>query len=201
MFINSEIKLKKVLVHYPDRVDTILVRADSGFYSNNFLQALENYDNVSFVGKAKVKYCKLDLIPDEAFNYYHESLRQYAKMRREIDDKMERSYYLVRRCNDNEIYLFEEFSFGFETIVSNEFGVTQCGNWIAAVSCAIIAIFREVALRREFRKYRMKLLRYYFLNVVAYKTTHSRRKTIKILSPPIGRWRYDQVIKRIYALS
>jgi hypothetical protein len=236
---NSEIIMKKVLDHYAGKVDTILVRADSGFYSQKILQTLESYDNVSYVMKAKVRYSKLDLIPDRKFKYYHDSLRQYAKMEHEIGDKIERSYYVERRCKDKEIYLFEELSFDYEAIVSNvknlqphsifrlynkrgrqekligelksefalgkivsnDFGITQTGSWVSAVACAIIAIFRKVALRQEYRKLEMKRLRYFFINVVAKFVKHAGQKILQIFSPTIGRYRYDQVIGRILALE
>lgn len=233
--------MKKVLDYFSDKVETLYVRADSGFYGDEFLELLESYENVFYVVKTQKNYTQIDSIADECFKYYHDNLRQFVTYQYSIGNSVERTYFVERRYKGESIvlYLFDELYFQYEVIVSNipnmqphsifhfynnrarqekliselknefalgkivsnEFGVTQCGNWIAAVSCAIIAIFREVALRREFRKYRMKLFRYYFLNVVAYKTTHARRKTIKILCPPIGRWRYDQVIKRIHALS
>jgi len=236
---NSEIIMKKILDHYADKVETILVRADSGFFSKKFLQTLDNYGNVSYVVKAKIRYSKLDLIPDKKFNYYHDSLRQYAKINYKMTNAKARTYYVERRCKDKEIYLFKEFSFSYETIVtnienlqphsifklynkrgrqekligemknefalgkivSNEFGITQTGSWVSAIACAIIAIFRKVALRLEYRKLGMKRLRYFFINVVAKYVKHAGQKILQIFSPPIGRYRYDQVIRRILALE
>ena len=95
--------------------------------------------------------------------------------------------------------LKNDFALGM--IVSKDFRITQSAAWVSAISCTIIAIFRKVALRLGLRKLRMKRLRYYFFNVVAVFVQHAREKVLKILSPPIGQWRYDQIMRRIHALA
>jgi len=77
--------------------------------------------------------------------------------------------------------------------------VTQAAAWVSMVACALIAIFRSVALRKEYHRFGMKNLRYYFINVVAVFVNHAREKILRIFSPPIGEWRYSQIIGRIEA--
>ena len=91
--------------------------------------------------------------------------------------------------------------FALGKITSNDFAVTQNSAWVSALSAVIMAIFRYVALRHDIRKYRLKKIRYYLFNVVDAFVKHTGKKILKIYSPPIGNWRYDQIIRRIHALA
>jgi len=108
------------------------------------------------------------------------------------------SYNLRARQEKLICDLKNDFALG--RITSNDFDVTKSAAWVSALSCVIMAIFRIVALRHNLHKYRLKKIRYYLFNIVAVFVKHARKKILKILSPPIGKWRYDQIIRRIHAL-
>lgn len=91
-----------------------------------------------------------------------------------------------------------EFALG--KIVSNDFRVTVAAAWVSAICCTLIGLFNRIALRREYRRYRMKRMRYFLFSLVARFARHAGVMVLKILSPPLGEWRYDQIIRRIHAL-
>ena len=98
--------------------------------------------------------------------------------------------------------LIRELKGGFALgkIVSGDFRVTVAGAWVSALCCTLIGLFKRIALRREYRHYRMKRLRYFLFSLVARFVSHAGVVVLKILSPPMGEWRYNQIIQRIHAL-
>ncbi|MBN2542087.1 hypothetical protein JXI42_04410 [bacterium] len=91
-----------------------------------------------------------------------------------------------------------EFALG--KIVSGDFRVTATAAWVSALCCTVMGLFRRIALKREYRHYRMKRLRYFLFSLVARFVKHAGVVVLKILSPPMGEWRYNKIIKRIHAL-
>jgi hypothetical protein len=103
------------------------------------------------------------------------------------------------RARQEQLICESKNEFALGRIVSNDFFVTQAAAWVSMVACALIAIFRRVALRLDYHRYRMKRLRYYLFNIVAIFVKHAREKVLRIFSPPMGEWRYRKLIERIHA--
>ena len=231
--------VEKVIDRFAPLVDTILCRADSGFYISSLLNLLDRYDNVSYVVKAKYIEGIIALVANKEFRSYHGSERTYATCEYTMKNSKPRKYYVERIRKNDEAYLFEEISYDYAAIVtnlenkqphaiynlykergrqeklicemkneyalgriiSNDFHVTKAASWVSALVGVTISLFRQVALRHEYRRFRLKRLRYYFFNVVSKFIYRSRCKILQIFSPPIGSWRYDQVINRIQAFT
>lgn len=227
-----------VLDRFAPQVKHILVRLDSGFYSEEMLEKLESYSNVEY----EVMGARLDPIAerlsDERFRSYHGSEREYGTFRHFMGGKV-RAYYVERGLQNIEqgvlfddlkwTYriivsnregkqphtLFDEYNhrgcqeqligeskgeFALGRIVSGNFSVTKAAAWVSALAQTIMGVFRKIALRQEYRRFRMKRIRFWFFNIVAKIVRHGGQKILKLFAPPIGQWRYDKIIQRIAAL-
>jgi len=70
--------MRKVLDRFSPQVESILVRDDAGFYSNELLELYESYPNVEYeVMSAKTDGVVLT-IDNGCFKTYHGSEREYA---------------------------------------------------------------------------------------------------------------------------
>ena len=231
--------MEEVLEHFENRVDSILVRADCGFYDKKLLDLLDSYPKVKYVIKASKVEAIVPKTNDVDYRPYSRSFHEYAKLGHTITGSVERQYIIERKLHGDRNNLYPELNYSYEVIVSNienklpykifitynhrarqeklicelkndfalgkivsgKFEITAASAWVSALSACVIAIFRNVALRRKHRQYRMKRLRFYFFNAVAVFIKRSRTRVLRIFSPPIGEWRYNQVIRRIHALA
>ena len=227
-----------VLDRFAPQVEHILVRLDSGFYSEEMLEKLESYGNVEYEVVARGLGAIAEDLSDDRFKSYHGSEREYGTFRHFMGGKV-RVYYVERSLRDMDqgvlfdevrwVYriivsnrsgkqphkLFDEYNhrgcqeqlicelkseFALGSIVSGDFCVTIAAAWVSALACTIMGLFRKIALRLEYRRFRMKRIRYWFINIVAKLVKHGGRKILKLFCPPIGQWKYDKIIQRIAAL-
>ena len=97
----------KVLERFSPQMESILVRDDAGFYSDEILELYESYHNVEYEVKA-AKFGKIaSKIDDYCFKTYHGSKREYAVYEYTITGGKPRTYYVERERRDEKLYLFD----------------------------------------------------------------------------------------------
>ncbi len=93
--------------------------------------------------------------------------------------------------------LKNEYALG--SMVSGDFSVTKALVWISFLAFTIIGMFRRVALRREYARYRLRRLRFKLFSTVAYFTDHARQRVLNIAEPLMGSMRFKTILQRAWS--
>lgn len=111
--------MRIVLNRLTKQVNLLIVRDDSGFYSENMLELFESYSNVEY----EVMSTKLDKIAmkieDTCFRRYHNSENEYAVIEYQMNQGKMRTYYIERITINDVPNLFNEKEYKYRIIVSN----------------------------------------------------------------------------------
>jgi hypothetical protein len=89
--------------------------------------------------------------------------------------------------------------YGLGKMVSKKFHVTKSLAWISYLTFTLIGMIRQVAFRRELKKYRLKRLRFILFIAIGYFVRHARETIFKIGLARVGPLRFDAIMQRIWA--
>ena len=84
-------------------------------------------------------------------------------------------------------------------MVSGDFDVTGALCWVCHLAYTLLGMFRQIALRRDLAKYRLRRLRYLLFTTVAYWTRHAGQRILNLCSPLIGEIRLKFLLRRVWA--
>lgn len=93
--------------------------------------------------------------------------------------------------------LKNEYALG--SMVSGDYTVTKALLWVSFLTFTLMGIFRRVALRREYARYRLRRLRFKLFQAVAYFADHARRRTLNIAEPLMGSMRFKIILQRAWS--
>lgn len=115
---------RSFLDRFSPQMDKIILRLDAGFYSDNFLDFLESYENVTYlIGRPMFEWLQNKVVKID-YKQYHNSDRQYAWFcyNEGLDGKT-RYYYVERTPKDPKIQtdLFQCNEYTYRVIVGNEY--------------------------------------------------------------------------------
>ena len=104
-----------------------------------------------------------------------------------------------KRGRDEKHFQELKSQYALGKMVSKNFTVTKTLCWLSYLTFTIVGMLRRVAFRREMVKYRLRRLRFLLFTVVASFARHSRKKILNISMPRITPWRFDLIMRRIWA--
>lgn len=84
-------------------------------------------------------------------------------------------------------------------LVSGCFAVTKAMCWLSHVTFTIIGMLRQIAFRRNMKRYRLKRLRFILFSVPGWFVEHARKRIYKIGVTRIGPYQFDALMQRIWA--
>jgi len=93
--------------------------------------------------------------------------------------------------------LKQEYALG--SMVSGDYSVTKALVWVSFLAFTIIGMFRRVALRLEYARYRLRRLRFKLFSAVAYFADHARQSTLKLAEPLMGSMRFKIILQRAWS--
>jgi len=93
--------------------------------------------------------------------------------------------------------LKNEYALG--SMVSGDFSVTKALVWVSFLTFTLIGMFRRIALRREFARYRLRRLRFKLFAAAAYFVDHARQRVLKIAEPLMGNMRFKIILERAWS--
>lgn len=136
---------------------------------------------------------QLDLLEPDACTYRviacNDSARQPHSLFRD---------YNGRGRDEQQICeLKNEYALG--KMVSGDFDVTKALCWVCHLAYTLTGMFRQIALRHELAKHRLRRLRFILFTTVAYWTNHSRQRILNLCSPLIGEMRLKFLLRRVWA--
>ncbi|NQS97118.1 MAG: transposase [candidate division Zixibacteria bacterium] len=77
--------------------------------------------------------------------------------------------------------------------------MTKALIWVSFLAFTLMGMFRRVALRREFARYRLRRLRFKLFSAVAYFVDHARQRVLKIAEPLMGNMRFKYILQRAWS--
>jgi hypothetical protein len=114
---------KPILDRFSPQLEKIMIRFDSGFYSNDLLEFLESYDNLTYIiDKPKHEWLQ-NKITKLKYKQYHGSDREYACFSYGEGLNGQFRYYYVERTKKEpgtQTDLFESNDYIYRVIVSNQ---------------------------------------------------------------------------------
>jgi len=111
-----------ILDRFSGQMDSITVRLDAGFYSDDLIRLLESYPNVYYeIGVPQHEWLQ-HKIQQLSYKSYHQSTREYETFAyAEGLDGAFRHYYVKRTQNvDVQSDLFESTDYSYRVIISNK---------------------------------------------------------------------------------
>ena len=93
--------------------------------------------------------------------------------------------------------LKNEYALG--SMISGDYSVTKALVWVSFLAFTLMGMFRRVALRLEYARYRLRRLRFKLFHAVAYFTDHARRRTLNIAEPLMGSMRFKIILQRAWS--
>jgi hypothetical protein len=114
---------KPILNRFSQQLERIILRFDAGFYSDDFLDFLESYDNlIYFIDKPKHEWLQIK-VTKLKYKQYYGSDREYASFSYGEGLKGQFRYYYVERTKKKpgtQTDLFESNDYIYRVIVSNQ---------------------------------------------------------------------------------
>ena len=108
------------------------------------------------------------------------------------------SHYNKRGKDEKSIgELKNEYALG--SMVSGDYSVTKALVWVSFLTFTLMGMFRRVALRLEYARYRLRRLRFKLFSAVAYFVDHARRRTLNIAAPLMGSMRFKIILQRSWS--
>jgi len=114
---------KPILDRFSPQLDKIILRFDAGFYSDDLLDFLESYDNVTYlIDKPKHEWLQIKVTKVQ-YKQYHSSDREYASFSYGEGLNGQFRYYYVERTKKQpgtQTDLFESNDYIYRVIISNQ---------------------------------------------------------------------------------
>ena len=222
-----------------EKLDSIELRLDAGFYSDELLTFLESYPNVSYeVGvpqheRLQEKVHRLD------YRSYYGSERQYASWAYgEGAGGAFRHYYAERGAKETggQLELFDADHYTCRVVVANRerrpnvvfdgynkrarvekhieelknqyalgklvsgcFAVTKALCWVSHLAFTLIGMLRQIAFRRNLKRYRLKRLRFLLFSAPGRFVEHAGKRVFKLGIARIGPQQFDALMRRVWA--
>ena len=148
--------------------------------------------------------------------YYFERFQLKPGSQPELFDH-DRYHYRVVICNELERQphtLFDHYKkrgrdekhlaelkneYALGSMVSGDYSVTKALVWVSFLAFTLMGMFRRVALRREYARYRLRRLRFKLFSAAAYFVDHARRRTLNIAEPLMGSMRFKIILQRAWS--
>jgi hypothetical protein len=106
--------------------------------------------------------------------------------------------YNQRACVEKHIEELKN-QYGQSTLVSGSFIVTKALYWLSHLSFTLVGMLRQIAFRRDLKKFRLKRLRFILFTAIGYFVEHARKRCFKIGMARIGPHRFHALMQRIWA--
>ena len=90
-------------------------------------------------------------------------------------------------------------SFAYGEGLDGAFIVTKALGWLSHLAFTLISMLRQIAFRREMKRYRLKRLRYLLFTSIGYYVHRARKRCFKIDLARIGPIRFHAMMQRIWA--
>lgn len=135
---------------------------------------------------------QLDLFDIDQYNY-----RVVASNRQRQPHVIFKSYNKKARV---EKHIEEQKNnYGLGKLVSGSFTVTKALCWLCHLAFTIIGMLRQIAFRRQMKKYRLKRLRFILISSCGWFVEHARKRIYKIAVNRISPCQFDALMQRIWA--
>ncbi|MFP4459438.1 MAG: transposase [Candidatus Zixiibacteriota bacterium] len=131
------------------------------------------------------------------FNYDHQAIVTSLDSRQ--SHTIFRDYN--KRARQEKLICEMKNQYALGRIVSRDFNVTKASCWVSALVGVILAFFEYIALRREYRRFLLKRLRFFLFIAVAKFINHANSKILQIYNPAIGKWRYNKIVTQLRSIG
>jgi hypothetical protein len=140
----------------------------------------------------KEKGQQLELFDSDLYTYRVVVSNRYKQPQVLFD-----SYNKRGRVEKHIEELKNEYALG--KMVSGSFIVTKALCWLSHLAFTLISMLRQIAFRKEMKKYRLRRLRFLLFARIGYYVNRSRKRYFKIDLARIGPIRFDALMQRIWA--
>ena len=135
---------------------------------------------------------QLELFDADRYNY-----RVVISNRERRPNVVFNSYNKRARVEKHIEELKNQYALG--KLVSGSFSVTKALCWLSHLTFTLVGMLRQIALRRETKRYRLKRLRFILFSAIGWFVEHARKRIYKIGVTRIGPYQFNALMHRIWA--
>lgn len=145
-----------------------------------------------YVERSKKQTSQMELFDNEQFNY-----RVVVSNEERQPQIIFNSYNKRARIEKHIEELKNQYGLG--KMISGTFLVTKVLCWVSHLTFTIMGMLRQIAFRKDMKKYRLKRLRFILFVAEGYFVEHARKTIFYLGLARVGPIRFESIMQRIWA--